>query len=61
MFGVSSDEVKKYPWQDVIKTSATKEMFSYHSLFDEALKNCQNAGDFPFAFCVFRFEFTQYR
>jgi hypothetical protein len=44
-FGVSSDEVKKYPWQDVIKTSATKEMFSYHSLFNEALKNCQNAGD----------------
>jgi hypothetical protein len=44
-FGVSSDEIKKYPWQDVIKASATKEMFSYHSLFNEAVKNCQNVGD----------------
>ena len=44
-FGVSSDEIKKYPWQDVIKTSATKEMFSYHSLLNGALQNCQIGGD----------------
>src|ERR1700722_3213842 len=46
IFGVSADEIKKYPWQDVIKTSVAKDMFSYHTALNMALKNCQDGSDF---------------
>jgi hypothetical protein len=44
-FGITIDDVRLYPWQDLIKNSPEKEAMSYHGLFSKALADCQNAAD----------------
>src|SRR5437867_1456288 len=44
-FGVTIEDVRAYPWQDMIKNSPKKEMMSYHDLLSQALADRQNAAD----------------
>lgn len=44
-FGATSEDVRAYPWQDLIKNSPKKEMMSYHGIFSQELADCQNAAD----------------
>lgn len=44
-FGVTIEDLRAYPWQDLIKNSPKKEMMSYHGLLSQALADCQTAAD----------------
>ena len=44
-FGITSDDVRKYPWQELIKGAARPEMLCYYSMFVKRIEECHQAGD----------------